>query len=275
MPAAVGHKAFIEIIDAQEGPIDQTGYVLYRLIQTSTRPFAWTVNANMPAQDATGFAGTAPIVRTQRGDGLGDWNASATAYFPKAAPLSGHVGAVTFAGGYDTCAEAFTVDFQFDALDATCMNSVSAPVWREFQPGLGSGTGTYRCKVAADEVPTLVGQTGSATFQLSTGSPANTIVGSITINSATIVAQIGDLVMVDYSFTFDGQVTFAGGGSLVAAGNLVEPEITEGNIWIVNDAEGYNGLMFLTGLSASVAIGSPIEVSISVQGTGAIGIVTT
>lgn len=279
MPAAVGHKAFIEVPDTDSEDVTQTAFILYRLIQTSTLPFAWSVTANMPAQDATGFADTAPIVRTQRGDGLGDWSATATAYYPKTSPASGHLGNVTFSSGFATCPEAWSADFQYEVFDATCMGSV-APTWREMQVGLASATGTYRCKVPTTDVPTLVGQTGSATFRLSTATtPDNTLVGAITITSANIIAQIGNLVTVDYSFVFNGQVTFAGGtagaSSLLAAGTMSEPEETEVDIWTVNNSQGYNGRCFLSGFTASVAIGSPIEVNISMQGTGALTLVTS
>lgn len=274
MPAAVGHKALIEVPGDDAASVAQTGFVLFRLLETSTRPYAWSVTANMPAQDATGFAGTAPIVRTQRGDGLGDWSATSTAYFPKTAPLSGHVGNVVFAAGTDTCVESYSLDFQYESFDSTCM-SVTPPTWRAFQVGLASATGSFRCKVDVTELPTLVGQTGEATFRLTTATtPDNTIVGHITINSANIVAQIGSLVTVDYSFTFNGQVTFAGGtagaSSLLTAGNLTEPEDTEITMWIVDNSNGYTGRCFLSGFSASVAIGSPVEIGLSIQGTGAL-----
>lgn len=278
MPAAVGHKAFIEVPNTDSEDVTQTSFVLYRLLMTSTRPYQWNVTANMPSQDATGFAATAPIVRTQRSDGLGDWNATATAYFPKTSPASGHLGNVIFANGFDTCVDQWTADFQYEVFDATCMNSV-APSWREMQVGLASATGTYRCKVPANDVPTLVGQSGSATLQLSTAVPNNTIIATIHITAANIVAQIGELVTVDYSFTFEGQATFAGGvggaSSLITAGTLTEPEETEIAIWTVNDEQGYSGRCFLSGFTANVAIGSPVEIGLSIQGTNALTLVTS
>ena len=40
----------------------------------------------------------------------------------------------------------------------------------------------------------------------------------------------------------------------------------------VNSTEGFTGRCFLTGMSISVAIGSPIEVNLTVQGTGDVSI---
>jgi hypothetical protein len=272
MPAAVGHKAHIAVPNTDQGANSQTAFILHRLIQTSTRPFEWTLSANSPAQDTTGMAAVAPIVRTQRSDGLAEWSATTNGYYPKVAPLSGHVGNVTFAEGNDTCVESFTLDFAYEAFDTTCMGS-TAPVWKLFQVGLGSGTGTYRCRVSDAEALTLVGQTGSGTFRIANTSTPCTIIGSIHINSASVVSRIGEVVMVDYSFTFNANVVFAGGAddSLLAnTTSLVEPQETEINLWTAGTSEGFNGRCFLTGLSISAAIGSPIEVSISIQGTGAL-----
>jgi hypothetical protein len=275
MPA-IGHQGFVSVPDTDASAASQTTHLLYRLVgnatssNNSTRPFAFSLAFNEAAQDITGFASTAPVVRSQQPSGIAEWSGTITGYYPKTAPLSGHVGNVTFGDGFDTCPRSFSIDFQWESFEQTCMGS-TAPEWMEHRPGLGSGTGAYQCLVPVNAPLTLVGQTGTAEFRIAnTGTPC-TIEGSIHINSASVGARIGENVVVDYGFTFNGNATFTGtaGNSLLANGTtLIEPQETEVKFFTVNSTEGFTGRCFLTGMSISVAIGSPIEVNLTLQGTG-------
>lgn len=267
MATARGHEGLLSVPDADPSTNSQLGHMLHHLVNDSTRPFSVSYSVNNPAQQDTGFASVAPIAHSFRPDGLADWSGSFEAYYPKAAPASGHLGSVTFAGGTVTRIENYTLNLQQEEMDNTGMAS-TPPTFREYQPGLWQISGTYRARVDSAAGITL-GTRGAATFRLTTAVLDNTIAGSITITSIGKAIAIGSQVFVDYGFQFEGQATSAGTNTLLPTGTLDEPELTY--VTIRSTALRIeSGFCFVSGLSVSVAIGQPITVSGTLRGSGAL-----
>jgi hypothetical protein len=85
--------------------------------------------------------------------------------------------------------------------------------------------------------------------------------------------QQNQLNTATVNFVGSGNLTSAGTNTLFPAGALTRPDITD--ILLQVDAEGssdvdFDGAAFWTSLGISVAIGSPIEVSATLRGAGAL-----
>ena len=265
MATARGHEGLLSVPDADTNTDSQLGHLLWHLVNTSTKPFQVGWNVTEVAQQETGFASTAPKAHEFRADELSEWTASFTAYWPKAAPASGHLGNVTFDNGTVNKVESYSLDFACEEFDDTGM-SLTAPTWKSFQPGLWSISGTYRGRVDSSGAVS-VGATGEATFRLSTADTPNTVIGTISITSVSKEIAIGSQVFIDYGFQFEGQATSAGTTTLLPAGTLDEPEETE---VVMRSTTGRTetGRCFVTGLGLQVAIGQPIQVSGTMRGSG-------
>lgn len=265
-----GHEGnFTVDATSTPGAADQSGYVLASLV-TSTRPFQTQFDITEPDQDITGFASTAPTFMSYRAEGLGQWTAGFTAYYPNT-PASGHEGNITYANGYTNKSDRFTLSLSSGTpLDDTAF-AATPPTWRAFQcGGLWSGTGTYRAR-SDSGIAFSKGTAGEATFRMSDAAVDNTIAGAIVITGASSPIVIGGQIYYDYSFRFTGTIASAGSNTLFPDGDLTEPEET--SITIRLNAGGtrtMKGNCFITTVGISVQIGSPIEVTCALQGTGAL-----
>lgn len=265
MATARGHQGLLGVPDADPGTNNQQDHLLHHLVNESTKPFSVSYTVNSPAQQDTGFASTVPVVHSFRSDDLKDWSALFEAYYPKAAPVSGHLGNVTFANGTDNKVESYSLTFQQEEFDDTGM-AATPPEWRDYQPGLWQINGTYRGRVDSVGAITL-GTRGAATFRLSTATLDNTIAVNITITSVSKAIQIGSQVFVDYGFQVEDQATSAGTNTLMPAGVLTEPELTYVTIRSVG-SRVESGYCFVSGLTVNVAVGQPITVSGTLRGSG-------
>lgn len=265
MATARGHEGLLTVSDTSAASVDQTSHLIYHIVNTATRVNAVTLNVNDPDQDATGFASTAPVSMTYRRDGLYDWSGSFSAFYPKAAPASGHLGQVTFTQATTNKVESWSIAMTCEEFDDTGMgDDVEA---REFQPGLWSATGSYRARQDSGTAGVMKGAVGNAIFRLTTAGTDNTLSCGITITSVSKPIAIGGQVFLDYSFRATGPVTSAGTNTLFPTGAITQPELTEVSIRSTGSRTD-SGLCFLTGLNASVAIGQSITVDATFRGTG-------
>jgi len=265
MTAAIGHEALLSVPNTDPSLVSQTGHVLYRLVETSTRPFSFTVSINEPSFDITGFASPSPAFRSARAGVLKSWTGSFESYYPQATPSIGHLGLVAFTNGTTNRVNSYTLNFVTDTHDITGFNTSG---WRDFRAGLNNGTGTYTCHVPTGTAATMVGQTGTATFTLSPDTAANTIAAPIVITDFQVVATIGDKQVITYSFQITDQITSAGTTTLLPAGAFSTPEQTYVEFFTVASSRSFKGFCHLTGLTISVAVGEAVTVSGTVQGTG-------
>lgn len=240
---------------------------LYRILNTSTDPFTASVNASFPAVDVSAFESTSPVAKDMESD-IGSWTGSFTGRYPKNAAAMGHEGLVTFSSGYVLGCSGWSITLNCEAYDDTEFAS-TPPSWRSFIPGEITATGSFDVRVD-DTTPLTLGTTGSATFRMNTETTNdNELSGTIRITGVQPTVARGAKNVATYNFAFDGNVTSAGDNALFTAGALATPDLTA----IVLRAAGaidYDGDAFWTSLTINTRIGSPIEVSGSLQGSGAL-----
>lgn len=268
MTSTTGLTGLLSAPDASSDLVDQTGFDLYRILNTSTDPFSATINGTGEVFQSTGFdASTTPVVVDQL-SGLGGWTASFQARYPRGTPKVGHEGLTTYAAGTVVKSTGWSLNFSCQPHPDTGQ-AIIPPKWMEFIPGQVSITGGSFDTAIDDAIAPTLNTSGPATFRTNIESGTdNTFSGNIIITGwAPAVAVGSGRNVMRYTFVVDGNMTSAGDKSLFAAGTLTTPDITE----IVLRAGGdrkFTGLAFWTSLSIGASIGSPIEVSGSLQGTG-------
>ena len=240
---------------------------LYRLLNTSTDPFSASLSVTGETFDVSAFESTAPVAKDMEG-GLGAWTGQFSGRYPKNAPAIGHEGLVTFANGYVLGCSGWSITMNCESYDDTAFAS-TPPTWRTMIPGEISATGSFDVRID-DTTPLTLLTSGAATFRMNTeATDDNELSGTIIIDTLNPTISRGARNVATYNFVFDGNVTSAGDNALFAAGALATPDLTD----IVLRAKGaidYTGSAHWTSLTIGSQIGSPIEVSGSLQGSGAL-----
>lgn len=265
----IGLTGLLSVADTSGAAVGQTGFDLHRIINTTTDPYTCTINTTGEAFDVSAFESTSPVAKDML-QGIGVWTASFAGRYPKNAPIAGHEGSVVFANGYVLGTSAWSITLNAETYDDTAMAS-TPPTWRSFLPGEITGSGSFDVRI--DDTTALTAlTTGAATFRMNPATTTpNTLAGTIIITGVSPTVARGARNVATYNFVFDGNITGAGDESLFAAGAMTTPDLTE----IVLRAEGsrdYTGIGHWTSLTIGAAIGSPIEVSGTLQGSGALTI---
>jgi hypothetical protein len=269
MGSTVPLNGFLSAPDTATGAIDQTGFDLYHLINTSIDPSACTINGTGEAFPSTGFVSGSVPVAVDSLQGLGGWSGSFSGRYPNGAPAVGHQGLVTFANGYVLKCNAWSMTLNAESFDDTGFDTIP-PTWMDFLPGQISGSGSFTC-VVDDATAITMNTAGAATFRMNNESGTdNTLAGNIVITGfSPAVALGGGRNQVTYTFAVNGNITSAGDNTLFPAGALATPDSTE----IVLRASGsrtYTGFAFWTSLTIGAQVGSPITASVNFKGTGAL-----
>jgi len=267
MAGTTGLTGLLSVADTSTTAVDQTGFDLHHLIGTSTDPFSCTINGGGESFPSPAFESTNPVA-IDKIAGLSFWTATFSGRYPRNAPVAGHEGFVTYANGTVDGCTGWSMTLNAGTYPNTAQAS-TPPVWMGYLPGEYSGSGSFDGNIDDTTAVTLV-TSGAATFRMNPATTvANTLACGILITGASPSVARGAKNKMAYTFDIDGNVTSAGDESLFNAGPLVTPDITE----IVLRAAGsrtFTGLAFLTSLTISANIGSPIEVSGTLQGTGAL-----
>ena len=227
------------------------------------RPKSVTINATGLELDTTGFTGS--LVVRDWINGIREW--TGTLECELAAPISGHVGTITFASGYVANANAYTMDLSVTELDVTPFAPTAR--WKTYIPSIWGWNGTYSCYIDDTTALKTAGTpdpSASATFTVnSTGT--NTLAGSIQITGASKNAAVGTASNVTYNYRGDGQLTAAGSANIYTAGTLSIPATSVMTVtW--HSGRTWAGSCFLTGISLSTGVGQSARATLTVRGTG-------
>ena len=264
----VGLTGLLSAPDTSSGAVDQTGFDLYRLIETSTDPFSCTINGTGEAFASVGFGTGSVQVAKDQLQGLGAWTGSFTARYPRGAPAVGHQGLATFGSGYTLGMTGWSLTINAEAYDDTAQAS-TPPTWRDFLAGQITATGSFDCSID-DTTAVTLNTAGAATFRMNTETTTdNTLAGNIVITGFSPAVVQGQKNVMRYTFAVNGNLTSAGDNALFAAGTLATPTMTE----IVLRAKGdrdYTGDAFWTSVQIGAQIGSPITATVGFQGSGAL-----
>lgn len=261
MASTIGQTGLLSSNDAD------TSKDLYHLLNTSTASYSATITQSAGIYPVTPFNATAPVASVNVA-GLNSWRGTFNGRYPNATAGVGHQGLITYSSGYVLGATGFSLNLSAESYQDTALAS-TPPTDEAYIPGLISCTGTFDVRIDGTTATSPAGTSGSATFRLTTDTSDNELSGTIIVSEVVQEVKIGAKNVGRYSFTFTGNITSAGTNTLFPAGTLTTPDATD-ILLDVNGTTDYSGSAFWTGLAITVQIGSPIEVSGTLQGTGAL-----
>lgn len=204
-----------------------------------------------------------------------------------ATPRIGNVGTVTFsAGGYALHVRRWSLTIEAQVHDITELASspASGPTWRDFRPDRSRISGTISCHADSGTVPVNTHAIGASapTLTLVYGDSAT----DEQLSGAAILSQLSGSVSrgsqntLDYSFVQAGQWTPAGTNSFLGSTALGIPIWSEGGsavgaiVWATKStstAKTATGTdSFWTSINITCEVDQPVEVSIAIQGVGAL-----
>lgn len=274
MAQTIGIEGLVSSDDAD------TSKDLYHLLNTGIAPYSFAAQIATEAAPITPFASTPPVAGSSI-SGLRTWTASFNGRFPRTSPAMGHQGLATYGtmtvgSGYVLGISAWTLALACESFDAT-EGATTPPTWRSFVPGLISGSGTMTVRV--DDTTALeVGTEGALTLRMNVETTVNnSFSGNIIVTNVAPSVAVGSKNTAQISFVFTGPISVAGDNPILPAGasgvaaELTKPDITD----VVLRASGsidYDGSAFWTSLNVNCAIGSPIDVTGTMQGTGTLAL---
>jgi len=248
-------------------------------INTATKPYMASIDLNREVADSTGFGSTVPEAMEMIA-GINDWSGSFTAKYPKAAPVMGHEGLVTFANGYVLGANAWTMSAAITEHEETAF-SAAPPTFRSYSPGLYTVTGSWTCQVddgnALDGLTDAAG-TGAADFRLAYNAGTNPAIlkaANIIVTGRSSPFEVNGKPLVTYSFVVDGVLQCIGANTLwdiasaTVAENITAPSAE--TITLRMDDAGDRtmvGSAFTTGWTTGCSLGAPVEHQVNFRGTG-------
>lgn len=253
---------------------------LYHLLNTGIAPYSFSAQIPTEIAVSTAFASTPPVAQSNI-SGRRSWTANFAGRFPRSSPAMGHEGLATYGSmsvgsGYLLGLNAWTLALSCEAFETTEMAS-TPPTWNSFVPGIISGTGSFNVRI--DDTTALeVGTEGAITLRSNVESTENNrFEGNIIVTSVSPSVAVGSRNTATINFTFTGPISVAGdnpilpAGALGVAAELTKPDVTD----VVLRASGsrdYDGSAFWTSLNINCQMGSPIDVSGTLQGTGTLAL---
>ncbi len=242
---------------------------------TGSRPAQFSLNMAGDDLDTTAFADLGVETHIK---GLSSWSGSFTAQL--AAPAIGALGLVTFAGGYVTNLNAWTLNAAANALETTAFGATV----KTFIPGTLNWGGTfsgYQDGTTALTAPANSGEPATGTFKYQeAGAVDNQVAGSIFTTALGLTVQPNAVNAVSYSYRGSGALTHAdttAGTTAVWTKNTALATPILGDIVLTS----YTGRTFTaaaphgafwTGISISVGVNQATTVQVSFQGTGTLTI---
>lgn len=254
----------------------------------SVSPYSFTLNVETPELDITGQGSTAKDWRT----GLGTWNATAQAYFPRATKLLGNTGDITWSDSTDIkWINAYNLNVEAAVLDITSQDQTS-PHFKYFRPsklvGFSGDIDAFYDSGAVATLPlttsTAISAYPTATFKLiEDGATDTKLAGAVILRQLSQNAvQNSSLQQLKYGFRGTGALTATTGtGGILAvfpAGTVDQPDWdTGGNgdpdvaVTLLSKSGGltFTGFCFWRRVAISVPMSGMIGVTIELQGTGA------
>jgi|DEB0MinimDraft_3_1074331.scaffolds.fasta_scaffold09542_3 hypothetical protein len=253
---------------------------LYHLLNSGIAPYSFSAQIPTEVAAITPFASTPPVAGSSI-SGLRSWTANFSGRFPRSSPAMGHEGLATFGSmsvgsGYLLGLTGWSLALSVESFDSTELSS-TPPTWRSFVPGLISATGTFDVRID-DTTAIEVGTEGAITLRTNVETTNdNEFSGNIIVTNVAPSVAVGSRNTAQISFVFTGPISVDGDAPMfpvASAGTpdaLGKPDITD----VVLRAAGnidYDGSAFWTSLNINCAIGSPIDVTGTLQGVGALAL---
>lgn len=258
-----------------------SGFYSDLISKVSPADVTWDVSA--PEVDVTGMG----VTTAAHLPALGQWTATIRAR-GFATPRLSNVGLVSFSsGGYALHCRSFELVIETVAVhDITAFNGASPPQWRSFRPDIVRWSGSFVCaadSATAAVAPHLATATGTATslptitLKYGEDTADDQLSGTVLIRQLGGSQRVGSLTEYTYSFVGTGALTPAGTNSIFGSSAFGVPPWSEmgattNTLLTVEQLAGgprWSGDAFYRRIRLACEVGSPVELDIDVQGTGA------
>ncbi len=221
----------------------------------------------------------------RRKTGLRSWTVELRGLFPKTTRKIGNTGLVTYASGYATYVNQWSMQIQADVLDITAFGQADVTT-KVYRPGRLLITGSYEAMMDSAANPINASNPGipttssaAATFKATEeGGTDNEFTGNILTTQADVNIPIGEggLNTASYNWILDGALTVVGSANVLPAGVLSGFDWdTSGDgvpdqtlLFQSSSGRTYSGVAFLSSLQISVNPQGLIEVTATAQGAG-------
>jgi hypothetical protein len=244
-----------------------------RLVSSYNSPVSTTINLIADSHDATRFTSdTGGAIPARNIKGLRSISGSFKAFVSGTTPRIGSTGLLTY-GTYGGFCNAYDLNLKAAFADTTIFNA-TAPEWKAFTPGLISWD--FSADAFVDNATALPGagldaEPASVTFQVGS---AKSLSGSAITTSVQFETDPTKVQTVKFSAVGDSYLSVAGAtGELFAVDpgggvyTLTTPVLN--TMTVVSAGTTYSGSAFWTSINLKVAVGSPIEITVNWQGSGA------
>jgi hypothetical protein len=272
----------IKIIDA--GTVTSwAGNNNTNLIDNASAPPEFTLAVNSDSFPTTAFGS---VTAEDFANGLYSWTASIAS---RLEPFSaGGGGLVTYADGYTDNVKAWSMTMNWAALESTVFDSAGTSTIesKSFTPGLLNWSGTYTAILDDTTALSLPepGTRGTATFKIvEDGANDQTLAGTVITTSVSAPVRVGRLSEVSIGYQGAGALTAAGTGGSTWANNFFDYWIANNSgvlqipatgelVLTAHSGRTYTGDAFPSSIALNVAVGQPVTVNITAQGSGDLAI---
>lgn len=232
------------------------------------------LNITTDSHETTGL----DVEAVTRIEGLKQWSMALSGEaLLGSAVKTGSTGLVTFASGYALHVQSWELTLEAGVHDITAFDPAGVS-WRSFRPDASSWSGSFTALVDSSTAVSGIGSApASATFRYEDNTIDGTLSGDIIVTPFDVTVVRGSLNQYTFGFQGSGALTPAGTNSLFgttvfgiplwsaggsAAGAIVMAALTGSRTFSGADS-------FWRRISVRCNVGEPIEVSVDVQGTGA------
>lgn len=265
------------------GSVASWSGTLYGTLLSNITPATANLVIANPAQDVTGMnTGVRAMIA-----GLAQWSGTISGY-AFSAPALGNVGLLAYSSlrtEYTSHIDALRVRIESQPIDITEMNA-SVPYYRRFCPGISQWSATARAVV--DSSSALVGphltSDSAATATFTYGGSGAQLSGSARVVSVapSMALKSNQKSTVDIGIQGTGALAASGTGSVFGSYTFGQPEWDQATSppsettapsivvnWASSGPRKFTGSCFWTSIELSWEVGSPVAITVSVQGTGA------
>lgn len=262
-----------------EGSIESWGSSnFYSDLLAAVRVHSATLTISNPATDTTGDGHSS----MRHIAGLGEWSADVSA-MAFASPRLGNQLLVSGSGLYSTHVQSWSLTMATNPLPNTDA-AVTPPTWRSTRPGLLRLSGSWTAHITSGAALPLPSQPGSSpvtlTLRYGDSTVDETLSLPVIITRARPQRPRGQIQVVEYAFEGSGDLTPAGTNSVFGTTALsAMPWSAGGTTAGALVFATMDGTRFFTGddsflrtatISANVGANEPVNVSLGIQGIGAI-----
>lgn len=240
-----------------------------QIVSAGNRPAQATINMTCDEFDDTAYAAT--LVQMLYAPGLRSWSGTFEGKRPTA--TTGHNGSVAFTDEYTANIREWSCDLSASAFEATVMgDSATTARWKQYLPGLWSGTAQWTCLVDDTTAAVVPGAKSDQTLTLTLASGL-TIAGTAFTTAGNVTSAPNSLQTIQYTARFRGNLTVAGSTMPFAAGSSIAiPAIGTMLFKTYDDTSDrqFQGSAFPTRVSIKCPADGEITQSVNFQGTGAL-----